>query len=115
MKTHTIDATNMKLGRVASQAAKLLMGKDSAQFVKNAAPSVRVHITNASKISVTEKKRNTFEYTTYSGHPGGIKVESMDNLIRRRGFGELFRRAVSGMLPKNKLHKEMMKHLEITE
>lgn len=112
---YTIDAKNKKLGRIASEAATLLMGKNTVAFVKNAVPNVAVTIINASKADISEKKREQKIYTRYSGYPGGIKQENMDKVIERHGFAILFERAVYRMIPHNKLTNTMMKHLTITE
>ncbi len=112
---HTIDAQNKKLGRIASEAAKLLMGKNRTDFVRNAIPDVTVKIVNAGKIDITNKKLNTKSYKSYSGYPGGLKEVSMKKLVADKGNKEAFRKAVSGMLPKNKLRDRMMKNLIITE
>lgn len=112
---HVIDAKNKKLGRVASEAAKLLMGKDTAEFAKNIAPEVKVEIINAAKADISEKKKTEKFYRTHSGYPGGQKEEKLGNLIERRGVAEAFRRAIYGMLPTNKLRSRMMTKLTITE
>lgn len=110
----TIDATGMRLGRLATTVASLLQGKDLANFARNTIPKRKVMITNAKKLDVPESKKSD-EYQRYSGHPGGRKVETLEHLGKRRGYAEVIRRTVSGMLPKNKLHKPMMHNLEITE
>lgn len=115
MKLHTIDATNKRLGRVASEAASILIGKDTPEFARNKAPEVEVSVINASKIKITEKKRGQKEYAKYSGYPGGLRYEKMDDVIEKKGFKEVLRRAVDGMLPKNKLRAKMIKRLKITE
>lgn len=112
---HTIDATNKSMGRVASEAAKLLMGKNTAEFVRNAAPKVSVEITNVSKARISGKKLDTKEYKKYSGYPGGLKTFSMRKVVDDKGFKEVFRKAVYGMLPQNKLKSKMMKNLTISE
>ena len=112
---YTIDAKNKKLGRIASEAATLLMGKNTTAFVKNAVPNVEVAIINASKADIAEKKREQKLYTRYSGYPGGIVKENMASVIVKHGFAELFERAVYRMIPHNKLTKTMMKHLTVTE
>ncbi|MEK9131568.1 MAG: 50S ribosomal protein L13 [Patescibacteria group bacterium] len=112
---YTLDAKNKKLGRIASEAATILMGKNTTSFVKNAVPNVEVTIVNASKADITEKKREQKLYTRYSGYPGGIVKETMDSVIEKHGFAELFRKAVYRMIPHNKLTKTMMKHLTVTE
>ncbi|HEY4511843.1 MAG TPA: 50S ribosomal protein L13 [Candidatus Paceibacterota bacterium] len=115
MTTHTIDATNKKIGRVASEAAALLIGKNNTSFVRNKIIGSKVEIVNTSKALIDERKKNDKEYATYSGYPGGIKTETVSRLIERKGYSEIFRKAVYGMLPQNKLKKGMMKNLTITE
>ncbi len=112
---HVIDAKNKKIGRIASEAAKLLMGKDTPAFAKNIAPDVEVEIINASKADMSEKKKTEKFYRTHSGYPGGQKEEKLGDLIERLGIGEVFQRAVYGMLPTNKLRSRMMTKLTITE
>jgi large subunit ribosomal protein L13 len=109
----TIDATNKSLGRVASAAAKALLGKHTADFAKNIVAPVEVTITNASKIKLTGTKVKDKPYVRYSGYPGGQKTETYAMLVARRGEKEAIRRAVLGMLPKNKLQALRIKHLVI--
>ncbi len=112
---HTIDAQNKKLGRVASMAAVLLMGKNKTDFARNVLPSTKVQILNAGKISVTNKKIEEKIYKTYSGYPGGLKERTMKHVVQTKGMKESLRVAIKGMLPKNKLRDRMMKNLIITE
>lgn len=112
---HTIDATNKKIGRVASQAAKILMGKDEPNYAPNKVPAVTVNIVNASKADVSTKKLKEELHASFSGYPSGIRVDTVAKVIEQKGYAELFRRAIKGMLPKNKLQPIMMKHLKITE
>ncbi len=115
MNTYTIDATNKKIGRVASQAATYLMGKNLTSFARNEAPKVTVTITNTSKADIHEKKRKEKEYVSYSGYPGGIITQTLEKMVEKKGYSEVFRNAVYGMLPSNKLKTIMMKNLVITE
>lgn len=111
----TIDATDKTLGRVASAAANALMGKHKATFVKhNTSAAEEVTVTNASKIRVSGAKVTDKKYIRYSGYPGGQKIESYAQLVARRGEKEAIRRAVLGMLPKNKLQVKRIKMLTIT-
>ena len=112
---HVLDAQNKSLGRVASQAASLLMGKNLVTFARNKAPEVKVKIINASKADIKSKKIGDKNYISYSGYPGGLKTQSMKKVITDKGFKEVFRRAVDGMLPKNKLRSIMIKNLTITD
>ena len=113
-KEFTIDATGKRLGRIATEAASILLGKNSPEFTKSSVMPVSVKITNSSKLDISEKRGET-EFQTFSGYPGGRKVETLDHLAKRRGYGEVVRRVVSGMLPKNKLHKLRMHNLEVSE
>jgi len=112
---YTIDATNKKLGRVASEAAILLMGKNAPGYARHEESENTVEIINASGLSITPKKQRDTKYTSYSGYPGGLKVASMEQIIDKKGKAELVKIAVKGMLPKNKLQARMMKKLTITE
>ncbi|MDE1924861.1 MAG: 50S ribosomal protein L13 [Patescibacteria group bacterium] len=109
----TIDATNKSLGRVASAAAKVLLGKHSAGFAKNIVASGEVKIINASKVRLSGQKTKDKEYVRYSGYPGGQKKETYAMLIARKGQKEALRRAILGMLPKNKLQARRIKQLVI--
>ena len=109
----TIDATNKSLGRVASAAAKALLGKGSSTFAKNVVSAGEVKIINASKTTISGDKEKTKEYLRYSGYPGGQKSETYEQLTKRRGHNEVLRRAVLGMLPKNRLQSRRIKNLII--
>ena len=114
-KEYEIDAQSKKLGRVASEAAKLLMGKNRLGFVRNQIPSIKVKIVNASKADIRNKKKDEKVYKSYSGYPGGLKEIKMKKLLSDKGYKEAFRKAVHGMLPTNKLRPQMMKNLIVTE
>ena len=113
--THTIDAKGKKLGRIASQAAKILMGKSTPDYAKNKVASVKLVIENASKADINSKKLETTIYKAYSGYPGGLKEETMKQVIARKGYAEIFQDAIYGMLPNNKLRAPSMKNLTINE
>lgn len=114
-KTHTIDAKGKKLGRVATEAAHLLMEKDSPHFTKHMKMGARVTIVNASKLSITERRAADTKYLRYSGYPGALKEENLNALRDRRGIGEVVKRAIQGMIPRNKLRPEILKRLTIEE
>ncbi len=111
----TIDAQDKTLGRVASAAAKALLGKHSADFAKNVVAMGEVKVTNVTKIRITGAKERDKEYVRYSGYPGGQKKESYAMLTARRGQKEALRRAILGMLPKNKLQMRRIKQLVIED
>jgi len=112
---YKIDASGKVLGRVASLAAKVLMGKNDPEYSAHILAKTTVHILNTSKAKISSKKQSEKIYTRYSGYPGGLKKESMEHAITQKGYSELFRRAVYGMLPSNKLRAGRMKNLIISE
>jgi large subunit ribosomal protein L13 len=112
---HTIDAQGKKIGRIASQAAAALMGKNSTSFAKNKVTEGQVEIINASKVDAPTKKKTDDVYVTYTGFRGGLKSETLSELITRRGMKEVFRRAVYRMLPNNRLRDRRIQNLIIKE
>lgn len=112
---HTIDASGRSLGRVASEAAALLNAKDSIFFVKNRVADVTVKIINAAKVKVTGNKMKESVHKSYSGYPGGLKEMPLSYVVEKKGYGEIIKHAVSGMLPKNKLQDIRLKNLIIEE
>jgi len=114
-KKYDIDAAGKTIGRVATEAAKALMGKSHADYTPHIPSVVNVTVSNAGKIRVTEKKRLQKRYTQYSGHPGGLKVESLGSLVGRRGKGAAVRKAIERMLPRNTMKTARLKRLTITE
>jgi large subunit ribosomal protein L13 len=113
--THTIDATGKRLGRLSSEVSAFLIGKDRTDAVRNVVAPVKVHVTNVSKLFIDEKKRDQKEYDRYSGYPDGRHVLKMKQVIAKKGHKEIFRKAVYGMLPNNKLRAVRMKNLLISE
>ena len=115
MQTFKLDAKNKKVGRLASEAAKILMGKNTVEYTRNNIPDVRVIIENAGKadVSIGRKKENV--HPRYSGYNSGLTIDTVGRVIDTKGYKELFRRAIYGMLPGNKLRAQMMKHLTISE
>ena len=112
---YTLDAENKRIGRVATDAAVFLMGKNLPTFAKNSIPNVKVEITNTSKALIDDSKMSQKTYTRYTGHPGGLRQPTMEQVIAKKGYSELFKEAVKGMLPKNKLRVKMMANLTISE
>ena len=111
----TIDAAGRTLGRVASEAAKALMGKTSPDYTPNKRSLVRVTIVNANKLYMRDRKQTTKTYQTFSGYPSGRHLESYSALSQRRGVGEPIRRAVMRMLPRNTFRTARMKNLIINK
>lgn len=114
MTKKVIDAQNKKLGRVATEAAMALMGKDTPNYAPNVVPDIEVEVINASKLDIATTKKDKKFYMTYSGYPGGQKVETLGALIDRKGIEEALKRAIKGMLPDNKLKAKMLVRIKIT-
>lgn len=112
---YTIDAQGKKIGRIASEAAAMLSGKNLTSFARNKASGATVEIINASRADITAKKKQNDIYVTYTGHRGGLNKATLGEVIEKAGMAEVFRRAVYGMLPSNKLRAERIKNLTIKE
>ena len=112
---YTIDAKEKSIGRVASEAAVFLMGKNSPSYKRNVAPEVQVNIINAAEANIPLKKTKEKIYKRYSGYPGGLKEIPMQKIIEKKGVEEVFKIAVRGMLPANRLRKEMLSNLKISK
>ncbi len=112
---YTIDATNKSLGRLASEAAAILLGKNEVTFARNTVSTNTVTITNASKLKVDPRKMLEKTYNSFSGYPGGLKQNTMRHVTDKKGFKEVLAVAIKGMIPSNRLRSDVMKHLTITE
>ncbi len=112
---HTLDATDISLGRVATNAVLLLRGKNTPDFERHKKPTNKVKIINASKMRITGRKLTDKVYLRHSGQPGGQKAETLTQVITKKGAGDAIRRAIFNMLPDNKLRPIMLKNLVITE
>lgn len=115
VRTTTIDASGRTIGRVASEAAMALMGKDKASFERHKVTGGTVTITNAGKMKIDSRKLETMRYAHYSGYPGGLRYETLQEVITKKGMGEVLKRAVKGMLPANRLRPIIIKNLTVTE
>lgn len=110
---HTIDAAGQRIGRVASEAARLLMGKHRIDYAPNKVAPVRVIIANSDQLLIGEEKREQKLYSRYTGYPGGLRQDTLETVLEKKGAAEVIQRAVRGMLPSNKLRNERLKNLEI--
>jgi large subunit ribosomal protein L13 len=115
IKNTVIDATGQTVGRVATQVAIALMGKDEPTFERHTITGGTVTISNASKIKIDPRKLDTVKFALYSGYPGGLRFETLAKVLESKGIEEVLRRAVYGMLPNNKLRPEIMKKLTVTK
>ncbi len=114
-KIYTIDASGRTMGRVATEVAKALMGKADADYTPHIRSVVKVTVTNAGKLRISEKKRLQKSYTRYSGYPGGLKRESLGSLVGRGGNRAALKKAIDGMLPRNTMRVARLKNLTINE
>lgn len=106
------NAENQILGRLASEIAIKLMGKDKIDYKSYAVNNVRVIVVNSKKIKVTGDKLNKKKYYRHTGYPGGLKTELLHFALKTKP-GFVLRNAIKGMLPKNKLQKIFLKRLNI--
>ena len=111
-KWHVIDANSAVLGRLAVQVADILRGKNKPVFTPHLDAGDFVIVVNAEKVRVTGKKETDKEYMTYSGWKGGEKYRSVEQ-IRANHPELLIERAVKGMIPKNRLGRQMLTKLKV--
>lgn len=107
-----VDAEGQTLGRFASKVANILRGKHKTSFTPNVDCGDNVIIVNAEKIRFTGNKMNDKEYVFFSGHPGGQRWESAKSLLERRPT-YVVEHAIDGMLPNNKLGRELFRNLYV--
>jgi large subunit ribosomal protein L13 len=109
---HVLDASGEVLGKLATRAAILLMGKHKALYAPNADGGDFVVVINAGKIKFTGKKGEQKTYYSHSGYPGGLKSITLDKQMALAPE-IVIEHAVKGMLPRNKLNAKMMKRLRV--
>ncbi|WP_311678459.1 50S ribosomal protein L13 [Sneathia vaginalis] len=111
-KWHEIDATGKILGKLATEIAVILMGKDKPTYTPHVDGGDYVVIVNADKIAVTGKKLTDKKYYRHSGYPGGLSVRTLQEMLDKKPT-EVLRKAVERMLPKNKLGKQQINRLKL--
>ncbi len=111
-KWYVIDAQDVVLGRLASEAAAILRGKNKPYYTPNIDTGDYVIVINAAKVKLTGKKLEQKNYYSYSGYPGGLKTKSCKDLMQEKP--ELVvEKAIKGMLPHNKLGSAQFKKLHV--
>ncbi len=110
--TIEIDAEGRAVGRVASEVAKILQGKHVPTFIPHLDPQSYVVVKNVSKVTFSGRKLEQKDYRHHTMHPGGLKVRAMKHIFDEDPANVL-RKAVNGMLPKNRRRTEFMKRLTI--
>lgn len=111
-KWHLIDAAGKVLGRITPEIATVLQGKDVVSYVPHLDMGGHVVVINAKKVVLTGSKAQDKQYTYYSGFPGGLRTVGFETLISKNPQ-EVFRHAVAGMLPKNKLRDQRLGRLHV--
>lgn len=107
-----VDADGKTLGRLATQIANVLRGKRKPTYTPHVDTGDFVIVVNAEKIRVTGNKREAKRYWRHSGYPGGIRSQTLGDLLQRRPE-EVIRRAVKGMLPRNRLARQQLTKLKV--
>lgn len=109
---YVVDAEGAVLGRLASEVAKILRGKHKPTFAPHLDTGDHVVVVNAAKVRLTGNKAQKKIYYRHSGYPGGLREIPFERLIERRPE-EVIERAVRGMLPRNRLGRQMVKKLKV--
>lgn len=111
-KWHVLDADGQVLGRLASKAAMLLMGKHKPSYTPFLDTGDHVVVINAEKVRLTGRKDDQKLYRRHTGYPGGL-IEVGARKMRATRPAKMLEEAISGMLPKNKLGKQMYRKLKV--
>ena len=107
-----VDANGRTLGRLATQIADVLRGKRKRTYTPHVDVGDFVIVVNAEKIKVTGKKLEDKRYWRHSGYPGGIRSRTLGELLEQRPE-EVIRKAVKGMLPRNRLARQQLRKLKV--
>ena len=107
-----VDATGLTLGRLATRIAVALRGKNKPEYTPHVDTGDFVIVVNAEKIAVTGNKMADKKYYRHSGYPGGLKVRTLAEQLERRPE-EVIRKAVKGMLPRNRLARKQLTKLKV--
>jgi large subunit ribosomal protein L13 len=109
---HVLDADGVVLGKLATQAAKLLMGKHKASFTPFLDTGDHVIVVNAAKVELSGRKEQDKLYRRFTGYPGGL-IETPARRMREQRPARMVELAIQGMLPKTKLGKQMYRKLKV--
>jgi large subunit ribosomal protein L13 len=111
-KWYIVDANSKKLGRLSSEISKVLLGKNTPNYSPNTSIKNSVIVINAEKIEVTGKKRTDKFYRRHSGRPGGLTIETFQEL-QTRIPNRIIEKSVKGMLPKGRLGRNLFSNLKV--
>ncbi len=109
---YVVDAEGKTLGRLASEIARVLRGKNKPQYTPHVDTGDFVVVVNAEKVSVTGRKAEQKLYRRHTGYPGGLRETSYERMMERKPT-EVLRKAVYGMMPKTRLGRQQFKKLKI--
>ena len=109
---YVVDAQGRALGRLATQIAETLRGKRKPEYTPHCDTGDFVVVVNAAKIKVTGSKLNDKLYHRHSGYPGGLRSRTLGEMLERRPE-EVIRKAVKGMLPRNRLARQQLRKLKV--
>ena len=109
---HVIDASDKILGRLATEAADILRGKNKAKYTPHAKCGDYVVVVNCEKVKLTGDKWDQKVYTSYSGYRSGLKEKTATQMLEKHPT-TIIQHAVKGMLPKNRISNELIKRLKI--
>ena len=107
-----VDAADKTLGRLATQIADVLRGKRKPEYTPHCDVGDFVIVVNAEQIAVTGKKRHEKLYHRHTGYPGGLRTRTLNDMLERRPE-EVIRKAVKGMLPRNRLARAQLRKLKV--
>jgi large subunit ribosomal protein L13 len=111
-KWHLIDAEGQTLGRLATEIARLLRGKNKPEYTPHIDTGDFIVVVNAERVVVTGKKAEQKVYRRHTGYPGGLKEMSYEVMLERKPT-EILRRAVKGMMPRTRLGRQQLKKLKV--
>jgi large subunit ribosomal protein L13 len=111
-KWYVVDAKDQVLGRLATRVARIIRGKNKPTFSPNSDTGDFVVVINASQVKVTGKRELLKNYLHHSGYPGGLKTRSFEEVMSKKPEFAI-ENAVKGMLPKNRLGKQLIKKLKV--
>lgn len=111
-KWYVVDAEGQTLGRLATELAVLLRGKHKPQYTPHIDTGDFVIVVNADKVVVTGRKAEQKVYHRHTGYPGGLRTTSYETMMQRKP-AEVLRKAVFGMMPKNRLARQQVKKLKV--
>ena len=111
-KWYVVDAEGQTLGRLATEVARILRGKNKPQYTPHVDTGDFVVVVNAEKVVVTGRKAEQKVYRRHSGYPGGLKTTTYEQMLERKPT-EILRRAVRGMMPKTRLARQQLRKLKI--